>query len=203
MDLNKQFDAVARTVEKTALETGEEGRTITIGQTYDIDAPTLWDACTNPDKIKQYFSPVSGDLHVNGRFQIQNNASGTIEACDPPSTFLVTWEFGGSTSHVSVRINPVDETHSRVELSHTSPVNKHWEEYGAGAVGVGWEMSFAGLAYYLMGIKVGEEWFANKETREYLTRCSEGWREAAVRGGEDEIVARGAAERTTKFYVPG
>ncbi|KAM0428520.1 hypothetical protein ACHAPT_006880 [Fusarium lateritium] len=203
MDLNQQLAAVSRTVEKTILESGDEGRIITISQTFDVDPSTLWDTCTNPDKIKQFFSPVSGDLCVNGRFQVENNASGTIEKCIPPSSFRVSWEFGGSTSWVEVRISRVDDARSRLELSHTAPVNKHWEEYGAGAGGVGWEMSFAGLAYHLKGVKVGPEWFVQGETKVYLTKCSEAWGEASVRGGEDLEVVRGAVGRTTKFYVPG
>ncbi|KAH7250775.1 hypothetical protein FSOLCH5_000057 [Fusarium solani] len=203
MDLNQQLASVSRTVEKTALESGDEGRIITISQTFDIDVPTLWETCTKPDKIKQFFSPVSGDFSVNGRFQVENNASGTIEKCVPPSNFRVSWEFGGSTSWVEVCISEVNEAQSRLKLSHTAPVNKHWEEYGAGAGGVGWEMSFAGLAYHLKGVKVGPEWFGQDETKTYLTKCSEAWGEAAVLGGEDSDVVKERIERTTKFYVPG
>ncbi|KAM5343256.1 hypothetical protein ACJ41O_014222 [Fusarium nematophilum] len=202
MDLNEQLAAVDRTVKKTTLDSGEQGRTITINQTFPITASVLWDACTNPDKIKQFFSPVTGDLRLNGRFQVENNASGTIEKCTPPSNYRLTWEFGGSTSWVEVHVEGVSETESRLELSHISPVNKHWEEYGAGAGGVGWEMSFAGLAYYLRGEKVGEEWFARGETREYLGKCSEAWGRAAVEGGEDAGEVEEAVKRTTAFYVP-
>ncbi|RSM04659.1 hypothetical protein CDV31_009984 [Fusarium ambrosium] len=203
MDLNQQLAAISRAVEKMTLESGDEGRIITISQTFDIDVSSLWETCTKPDKIKQFFSPVSGDLFVNGRFQVENNASGTIEKCIPPSNFRVSWEFGDSTSWVEVRISQVSETQSRLELSHTAPVNKHWEEYGAGAGGVGWEMSFAGLAYHLKGVKVGPEWFGQDETKTYLAKCSEAWGEATVLGGEDPEVVKQRVERTTKFYVPG
>lgn len=203
MDLNKQLDQVERTVKKTTLESGEEGRIVIVAQTFPIAAPELWDTCTNPEKIKQFFSPVSGELKVGGRFEVQNNASGTIKACNPPSDYCVTWEFGGSTSWVEVRVTTQsDNARSRLELSHISPVNKHWEEYGAGAGGVGWEMSFAGLSYFLKGIKVGEEWFGQDETKEYLTKCSESWGKAAIEGGEDTAVVEGAVKRTTAFYIP-
>ncbi|EEU44038.1 uncharacterized protein NECHADRAFT_74041 [Fusarium vanettenii 77-13-4] len=203
MNLDQQLTAVSRTVERTTLESGDEGRIITISQTFDIDAPTLWETCTKPDKIKQFFSPVSGNLSVNGRFQVENNASGIIEKCVPPSNFRMSWEFGGSTSWVEVCIRKVSETQSRLELSHTAPVDKHWEEYGAGAGGVGWEMSFAGLAYHLKGVKVRPEWFGQDETKTYLAKCSEAWGGAAVLGGEDPEVVKERVERTTGFYVPG
>lgn len=203
MDLNQQLEAVARTVERITLESGDEGRVITISQSFDMDVATLWDTCTKQDKIKQFFSPVSGDLSINGRFQVENNASGTILECVPPSKFRVSWEVGGSTSWVEVRFSQVNEAQSRLELSHTVPLNKHWEEYGAGAGGVGWEMSFAGLAYHLVDVKVGPEWFVQDETKAYLAKSSEAWGEAAVFGGEDSEVARERVERTTKFYVPG
>lgn len=202
MDLNKQLDEIERTVKKTTLESGGEGRVVTVAQTFPIAAPELWDNCTNPEKIKQFFSPVSGDLKVNGRFSVQNNASGIVEICNPPSNYRVTWEFGGGTSWVEVHVTEAGEARSRLELSHISPLNKHWEEYGAGAGGVGWDMSFAGLSYFLRGIKVGEEWFGQDETKEYLTKCSEAWGDAAIEGGEDPEVAKSAVKRTTAFYVP-
>ncbi|RYP74844.1 hypothetical protein DL771_002765 [Monosporascus sp. 5C6A] len=203
MDLNEQHAEVGRKVEKITLESGEEGRAITLTQTFrPVTVPELWDACTNPDKIKQFFSPVTGELKVNGHFQVQNNASGTIETCNLFSDYRVTWELGASKSWVEVRISEVGEARCRLALSYITPINKRWEEYGAGAGGVGWEMSFAGLAYFLKGIKVGEEWFAQDETKVYLTKCSEAWGEAAIKGGEDSEAAEAAVRRTTASYVP-
>jgi hypothetical protein len=49
-------------------------------------ADQVWDACTNPERIPHWFLPVSGDLRLHGRFHLQDNASGTIERCDPPKT---------------------------------------------------------------------------------------------------------------------
>ena len=48
--------------------------------------------------------PVSGDLRLGGRFQLQGNAGGGITRCAPPRHLAVTWEFGGQVSWVDVRL---------------------------------------------------------------------------------------------------
>ena len=54
-----------------------------ISQVYAAAVGDVWDACTNPERIPRWFVPVSGDLRLGGRYQIEGNASGTIERCDP------------------------------------------------------------------------------------------------------------------------
>ena len=66
------------------LEAGE-ARTVTISADLRTRrSTTLWDACTNAERIPRWFLPVSGDLRLGGRYQLEGNAGGTIERCDPP-----------------------------------------------------------------------------------------------------------------------
>jgi hypothetical protein len=44
-------------------------------RTYDAPIEDVWDACSDPDRLKRWFSPVSGDLRLGGRFQIEGNAA--------------------------------------------------------------------------------------------------------------------------------
>ena len=97
IDVKEHVNAVRREVGTRALEAGE-ARVVTIIRTYDAPVDDVWDACTNIERIPRWFAPVTGDLRVGGRYQLQGNAGGLVERCDPPRSFAATWEFGGEVS---------------------------------------------------------------------------------------------------------
>lgn len=66
----------------------------------------LWEATTTPERLARWFLPVEGDLKLGGRYQLEGNAGGTITRCDPPEALDMTWEFGGGTSWVNLRLAP-------------------------------------------------------------------------------------------------
>jgi uncharacterized protein YndB with AHSA1/START domain len=205
IDVVEQINSVRRTVGSRVLE-GGEARTVTISRVYDTDAEDLWDACTSAERIQRWFLPVSGDLRVGGRFQLEGNAGGTIERCDPPKSFAATWEFGGKSSTIEVRLTPEPSGGTRFELDHTTPVDEHWTEFGPGAVGVGWEMAVMGLTLHLSSgepVDPAEAaaWATSDEGRHFMTESSDRWAEANIAGGEDEHTARAAADRTTAAYT--
>jgi uncharacterized protein YndB with AHSA1/START domain len=149
IDVTQQINAVRRHVGTRKLEEGE-ARVVTVSQAYDATIDDVWDACTNPERIPRWFLPVSGDLRLHGRFHLQDNASGTIERCDPPKSFGATWEYGGEVSWIDVRLSPEPNGETRLELEHIARVDdERAAEFGPGAVGVGWDMGFMGLAVYL------------------------------------------------------
>ncbi len=47
---------------------------------YAAERLDVWDAITNAERLPRWFLPVSGDLAVGGRYQLEGNASGVIEA---------------------------------------------------------------------------------------------------------------------------
>src|SRR5690606_38534560 len=101
--------------------------------------------------LPRWFAPVHGDLVEGGQYQIEGNAGGTIQTCEPPRAFTATWEFGGNTSWIAVRLS-ADGAGARLELEHTARVTEDrtfWDEYGPGATGVGWDLGFMGLAKHL------------------------------------------------------
>src|SRR5215471_19705278 len=75
-------------------------------RTYPTDQDDLWDALTNADRIPRWFLPVSGELSVGGRYQLEGNAGGLVERCKEPESFAVTWEFGGQVSWLDVTLTP-------------------------------------------------------------------------------------------------
>lgn len=205
IDVTEHINASRRQVGRRMLEAGE-ARTVTIGQTYDATVEDLWDACTDAERIARWFLPISGDLRLGGRFQFEGNAGGTIERCDPPKSFATTWEFGGQTSWVEVRLTPEDDGRTRFELEHTAHVAEHWTEFGPGAVGIGWEMGLMGLRLHLssgqsMDPAEGAVWAGSADGVRFITLSSDRWCEAAIAGGENAADARAAADRTTAAYT--
>ncbi|MEW2385207.1 SRPBCC family protein [Micromonospora sp. NPDC047707] len=207
IDASSQISAVRRQLGRRALEAGE-ARVMTISQTYDASLEDVWDACTNPERIPRWFLPVSGDLRLGGRYQLQGNAGGTIERCDPPKGFAATWEYGDEVSWIEVRLAPVEDGRTRFELDHIAHVDDNrWTQFGPGAVGVGWDLAALGLASHLAAAGAGvtpeesEAWMASDEGRRFVALSSEQWYEASVAGGTDRAEARAAADRTTAFYT--
>src|SRR5438874_10538967 len=105
IDVVEQINAVERRVGGRALAAGE-ARVVTVSQTYRAEPGDVWDACTSPERIPRWFLPVSGELKLGGRYQLEGNAGGTIERCDPPHGFAATWEFGGEVSWIELRLYP-------------------------------------------------------------------------------------------------
>ncbi len=207
IDVTQQINAVRRQVGSRVLEAGE-ARTVTISQAYDAAVDDVWDACTNPERIPRWFLPITGDLRVGGRYQLQGNASGTVERCDPPRSFAATWEFGGQVSWIEVRLTAEPGGGTRLVLEHTSVVDERWAEFGPGAVGVGWDMGFVGLAIHLSSGRAvdpgeGMAWAASAEGRRFMSLASQRWCDASIAAGTDEAGARAAADRATAAYTGG
>ncbi|MGH9157866.1 MAG: SRPBCC family protein [Acidimicrobiales bacterium] len=206
IDVVQQINAVRRHVGSRMLEAGE-ARTTTIGTTYDAGIDEVWDACTNAERIPRWFMPVSGDLRLHGRYQLEGNAGGTIQRCDPPNGFVATWEYGGDVSWIEVRLLAELDGRTRLELDHVAHVDdQRWAEFGPGAVGVGWDLGLLGLALHLAtGEPVDREevaaWSASAGGRQFMALSSARWCDASIAAGTDAPEARAAADRTTAAYT--
>ncbi len=189
---------------------GKPARVVVAARTYDTDREDLWDALTNRERIPRWFLPIEGDLKLGGRYQLQGNAGGTITRCDAPSALDLTWEFGGNTSWVTVRLIP-EGNRTRLTLEHivhASDKDAHWARYGPGAVGVGWDLTLHGLDLHLTSGRAvdptrAHAWMASEDGKAFMRACAEAWAAAHIRGGEDPKVAQAMAERTAAFYTGG
>lgn len=167
----------------------------------------LWEACTQADRLKRWFAPVSGDLRLGGRYQVEGNASGEVLTCEPPRSFEVTWELGGESTQLAVRLAPEgDGARLTLEHQHTGEAgSEFWAQFGPGATGVGWDLALLGLSLHLVtGEDRPEDPTAFLQTagaREYISAVSDRWGEASVLAGTPEEDATAAAKRTTAFYL--
>lgn len=206
-DVRQQISAVRRSVGSRVLEAGT-ARVSTISQVYDTDVDDLWDAVTSAERIPRWFLPISGDLQVGGRYQLEGNAGGTVERCDKPTGFAATWEYGGQVSWIEVRLTSLDDGRTRFELDHIAHVDdERWAEFGPGATGVGWDMGLLGLAGYIAsdGTRVRPEdamtWMVSDEARLFMTLSSNAWCDADIAAGAEPDAARAAADRTLAAYT--
>ena len=175
-------------------------------RSYATDRNDLWDVLTNPERIPRWFLPVSGELRVGGHYQLEGNAGGTVERCDKPESFALTWEFGGMVSWVRVRL--LDESPgATLELEHEAAVPQElWDQFGPGATGLGWDGALFGLGLYLesgqgMDPAEGALWATTPEGVEFMRHCADGWVAAAVAAGDEPEAARAAADRVVAMYT--
>ena len=79
-----------------------------------------------------------------------------------------------------------------------------WDQYGPGAVGVGWEGGLLGLALHLRGGALEDPiaWQLSAEGRDFATGAARRGAAAHVAAGADPDEAARAVANTTMFYAP-
>lgn len=175
-------------------------------RTYPTDPADLWNAVTSAERIPRWFLPISGDLQVGGRYQLEGNAGGVVERCEEPESFAVTWEMGPMVSWVTVTLTPADGG-TTLELVHEAPVDPDfWEQFGPGAVGVGWDLALMGLGLHVesgepVDREEGEQFPLTPPGLEFTEASAAGWAEAAIGDGDEPGAAHEAAARTVAFYT--
>lgn len=200
--------ALVRATDRRVVPTQVNGlpaRVVTAARTYRAEIDDVWDALTSAERLPRWFAPVTGDLELGGRYQVEGNAGGSIEACEAPRSFAVTWEFMGATSWLAVELAEVADG-TRLELRHTQHTdNDFWTQFGPGATGVGWDLGLLGLGHHLAGAPdvdpaQAEAWSLSEEGRAFSTGCADGWAQADIDAGADPETARAAGAATGAFY---
>ncbi|WP_067858579.1 SRPBCC family protein [Nocardia shimofusensis] len=185
---------------------GNSTRIAVARRTYPTGQKDLWEALTSAERLPRWFLPVSGELEVGGRYQLEGNAGGVVEECQEPQRFAVTWEFGGHMSWLTVTLSQ-DGSGTQLELVHEAPVDPQmWEQFGPGAVGVGWDLALLGLGIHLetgeaVDPEVAMSLHTTPEGLTFIRTAAEGWADAAIADGDDPTAAHTAAEQTIVFYT--
>lgn len=207
----KLFGAEERRVESRDFR-GQPALVVVAARTFDTTIEDLWEAIVMPERLVRWFLPIEGDLKQGGRYQLQGNAGGTIERCQPPDALDLTWEFGGGVSWVNLRLSRSGRA-TRLTLEHIAHRHgigeAHLKQYGPGAVGIGWDLAIGGLAIHIAsgGAPVDREaveaWMQSSEGKAFVRTSGEAWGTAHAASGEDASEARAQAERTIAFYTGG
>lgn len=206
IDVARQIGAVTRRVDNRELD-GKPARAVVAGQTYSTTPDDLWEAITSPERLPRWFLPVTGDLKLGGRYQLQGNAGGEILVCDPPKHLKVTWEYGGEISWLDVTIAPAANDGATLRLEHVAYVSdERWNQFGPGAVGIGWDLTLVGLEQHTTtrSAKTAEEgmqWMMSDEGKDFMRQCNDRWRDASVACGTDAAAAQASADRCIAAYT--
>ena len=203
IDISNQIDAIHREVGSRSAESGEVV-SVLLRRGYDAPVDDVWDAVTDPDRIKRWFMPISGDLREGGNFQLEGNAGGRILRCEPPRLLRAT--FGGETSVVELRLIPDGDGATTFELEHTGPIEMAGSGAGALYVGPGWDGALMGLGLFLAGTVADDPVAAasSPEAQEFSRHSVQAWTaaiEASGTAAPDEIAA--AVEAALAQFAPG
>jgi uncharacterized protein YndB with AHSA1/START domain len=184
IDIASQLNAIHRQVEQQPPADGSGERvSVLMRRSYDAPVGDVWDAVTQPDRIKRWLMPISGDLRVGGTFQLEGNAGGEILACEPPRLLRAT--FGDPNSIVEVRLTPQGASDTVLELEHTVPIEIAQSGAGALYVGPGWDGALLGLGLFLRGEAVGDPVAAasSPEAQEFSKQSVHAWAEVVKASG--------------------
>jgi uncharacterized protein YndB with AHSA1/START domain len=184
MDIASELKAIHRQVERQLPADGSgEVVSVLLRRAYDAPIGDVWDAVTEPDRIKRWFMPISGDLRVGGSFQLEGNAGGEILTCEPPRLLKVS--FGGPTSIIELRLTPDGDSDTVLELEHTVPIEMAQSGAGALYVGPGWDGALLGLGLFLRGEAVGDPVAAahSPEALEFSKQSVHAWVEVVEDSG--------------------
>ena len=208
IDIAREIAATRREVRPGRLG-ASDGWTIKLQRTLDAPIDDVWDAFTSPERISRWFLPITGHYRLGGTYQFEGNAGGRILACERPNLLRVTWVYGepgdAPASEVTVKLSPAGDEATVFEFEHTAVVpDEFWDQYGPGAVGVGWDGGLLGLTLHLRGGSIADPmaWQVSEEGRAFYTRSSEAWGAASTAAGLDPAAVSRQVANTTAFYVP-
>ena len=202
IDIARHLSAVHREVSaKPETETVR----VLLRRSYDAEIDDVWSAVTDPERVRRWFLPLTGDLRVGGTFNLEGNAGGDILDCQPPGLLRVT--FGGPTSTVELRLTPDAERDGAtvLELDHSVPLAMAGSAAGALYVGPGWDGAVMGLGLFLAGEPIEDPVaMANSlEVQEFSLESLRVWAaiaRASNSATEDEIAA--ATEVSAQQFAP-
>ncbi|KGN37770.1 SRPBCC domain-containing protein [Knoellia subterranea] len=215
VDVLSQLGAVTREFRNDEVD-GEPSHIQTLEQTYPSPIDDVWDAVTSAERIPRWFLPISGDLVLGGRYQLEGNAGGEVLECEPPTEgsgaarYRVTWEYAGGVTWLTVRLHGEGER-TRLVLEHLARAAdvpaEMWEAFGPGATGVGWDSGLLGLGLHLGAtdgkLAPGEAaaWGATDEGKQFYRGAADAWGAAHAASGVDADVAQRAADATYGAYT--
>lgn len=189
------------------ITTSGKSHQVVLERPFDTDVTDLWNACTNPQRLSQWFEPVRGDLTLSGRYTLtKSGTEGDILRCEAPQHLAITWEYQGDVSHVDVDFIPTAEERAVLRVTHLVPPDDHWETYGPAATGVGWEECLRALSLYFTGgarCVFGEmRGYASTPKGRELTRLvADAWRWADQEVATPANIAEVRALNTAAFYL--
>jgi uncharacterized protein YndB with AHSA1/START domain len=149
-----------------SLRSADGGGVVRIEDRYDTDIDDLWQALTDPERLRRWYGVVEGDLRAGGEFRIYIAAddiesTARVEVCEPPRRLLLTTRETDESYERGQGVPPHD---SAIEATLTSegdrtilvievrgmPLDK------IAFYGAGWQIHAENLARYIAGRERGD-----------------------------------------------
>jgi uncharacterized protein YndB with AHSA1/START domain len=194
IDIAEQIGAISRQVEQQQSESGGSV-TVTLERRYPAEVADVWQAITEPERLRRWFLPITGDLRPGGNFQLEGNAGGDILTCEAPHLQVT---FGSESSIVDVLLSG-DRDETLLQLTHSVPLELAGSTAGALYVGPGWDGALLGMALYLTG-QVSDDPVAaanSPEAQDFNVRSIEEWVDAVEASGTADADAIAAAQQVS------
>lgn len=144
-----------------SLASADGAGVVRIEERYDTDIDDLWDAITNPGRLRRWYGEVDGDLRLGGQFRLYVAAAdiestGRVEACERPRRLLLTTK---ETDESYQRGNGVPPYDSAIEATLTSDGDQTILVIEVRGMpletieffGTGWQIHAENLAGYIAG----------------------------------------------------
>ena len=176
---SQHLGAVARAVEDGAHD-GSPVKVVVASAPTPTDVADLWDSAHRPERLARWFAPVSGDLEVGGRFQVEGNAGGEVLACDaaeaPRGHLGVRRRASVGRRHTSTA--DADGDHARPAPHGRRRGNEHWDSSArAPSASVGARPAWASREHLATGTarpaEEVEAWSASPEGQALMTGASD------------------------------
>jgi uncharacterized protein YndB with AHSA1/START domain len=100
-----------------------DARVAVLHRSYEAAIEDVWDACTNPERLRRWYVPVTGDLRLGGMFEQAMMGSGVITRCEPPR--LLTVSLGGGVDEIELKLSPGADGMTVLELQHATTADQH------------------------------------------------------------------------------
>jgi len=173
IDIAQEIGAIGRKVAQQATASGATV-VVTVSRRLAAPVPDVWSALTEPDRVRRWFLPLTGDLRAGGTYQLEGNASGDVLTCEPPAHLVIT--FGGASSVVDLRLS-AEGRQTLLEFDHTVTVEMAGSTAGALYVGPGWDGALMALSQYLAGSLAEEPTVAaeSPESQAFSAESIDAW----------------------------
>lgn len=150
---------------------------LVIRRRFRCTVDTVWQAVTEPDRIRAWFAPFTGGARVGESFEVEGHATGTVLECVPPHLFTVTW---GDGANVTVRLAPDEHANAVLELVHAGlPTD------GAVRQGPMWDVAIASLDRFVTEDTADDlaAWRASAEVQTFAQHSVSAWVTATEASG--------------------
>ena len=134
---------------------------VRIEDRYDTDIDDLWSALTDPSRLARWYGQVEGDLRPGGEFRLHvedadSDATGRVEACEPPRRLLVTTRETDESWRKGNGVPPFDEVIEATLTADGDQTILVIEVMGMpldkiAFYGAGWQIHAENLAAHLAG----------------------------------------------------